>query len=409
MKENDLVSRQPVHWPSILQFALSLAAAILLLGTAFLIVVIGFVEIVAGQLRLEESTPLFLIASSAFLGGMLTIPSAYFSLARLQGWRVTLPGCVGQALLPFRHPWVLALLVPGLLFLGDQVARNENLAWLFLPVINMVTVSIPILFFVYLGLRGLNVNSKQRRWGALAAGMLLSPLLGVILEIGVMLLYLIAGVIYLAADPERLDALNVLLVRLSAAGTSEEMLLRIIAPYLLQPAVIITGLSLVSLVVPLIEEAIKPIAVWLLAGKNLIPTEGFVLGILSGAGFALYENLVSLPTEEMWGTTVLARMGAALLHILTGGLTGWGLVVSWQRRRYLYLVVAYLAAVLLHSIWNTAAVAAGVWQLDIGGLFDEGFVGQIISYSPAVLAAVSILMVLILLAVNGRLRRNIQQ
>ncbi|RPI81001.1 MAG: hypothetical protein EHM41_21560, partial [Chloroflexi bacterium] len=104
MTEQNLVTKPPIHWPSILQFALSLAAAISLMGLSFLMVFIGFVQIAAGQLRLEESTSLFLVASSAFLGGLLILPSAYFSLARIQGWPSVLPGCINSVLWPFRHP-----------------------------------------------------------------------------------------------------------------------------------------------------------------------------------------------------------------------------------------------------------------------------------------------------------------
>lgn len=406
MTEHNLVTKPPIHWPSIIQLVLSLVAALSLMIFSFLMVFIALLQIAAGQNRLQDITSLFLIASSAFLGGILIVPSVYFPLARLQGWQAALPGWLNSILWPIRHPWVLIILVPGLLFVGNQAAKSENLARLLLPLINVFTVSIPILFLTYLGIRGLKSSSPQRRWGALAAGMLLSPFIGVILEIGAILLYLIAGIFYLAGDPERLQAINVLIVRLSAAGQSEDLLLQTLSPYLAHPLVIIAGLSLFSLVVPLIEEAIKPMAVWLLAGKNLFPREGFILGIISGAGFAFYENLVSLPSGDMWWTTVLARMGAALLHILTGGLTGWGLVVSWRKGRYIYLLLMYLTSVLLHAAWNSAAVAAGIWQLDIRGALEEGFIGQVIAYSPAALAVVAILMLILLVVSNGRLRRS---
>ncbi len=45
-------------------------------------------------------------------------------------------------------------------------------------------------------------------------------------------------------------------------------------------------LAVISGIVPLIEEILKPIALWSLVGKDLTDQEGFVAGLLSGAGFA---------------------------------------------------------------------------------------------------------------------------
>ena len=54
--------------------------------------------------------------------------------------------------------------------------------------------------------------------------------------------------------------------------------------------------------------------------------QGFVAGMLSGACFALYENLTALSAAGSGnGTTILlARVGTGLLHIVTAGMVGWG-------------------------------------------------------------------------------------
>ncbi len=102
----------------------------------------------------------------------------------------------------------------------------------------------------------------------------------------------------------------------------------------------------------MIEEALKPIGVWLLFGRRLTPAAGFAAGALSGAGYALIESLALTSSGEAWSSLVLARTGTSAVHILTAGLTGWALVLAWQKRRFLPLLLAYLCAVMIHGLWN---------------------------------------------------------
>jgi hypothetical protein len=40
------------------------------------------------------------------------------------------------------------------------------------------------------------------------------------------------------------------------------------------------------------------------------------------------------------------------VHILTAGLTGWALAMTWQKKRFLQLFLAYCCAVAIHGLWN---------------------------------------------------------
>src|SRR4030067_2197270 len=92
---------------------------------------------------------------------------------------------------------------------------------------------------------------------------------------------------------------------------------------------------------------------WCLGGSRLPPAEGFTAGILCGAGYALVESLIlSVDGGEQWVSLVFARIGTAVVHPLTSGLTGWALAYAWRENRYLRLGAAYLGAVLLHGLWN---------------------------------------------------------
>ena len=94
-----------------------------------------------------------------------------------------------------------------------------------------------------------------------------------------------------------------------------------------------------------------------MAGRNLTPAEGFTAGVLSGAGFALFENLGNASIGgEGWSTLVTVRISTVLLHVLTTGLTGWALASAWREKRYLRLGLAFTVSIALHGMWNGMAV-----------------------------------------------------
>jgi hypothetical protein len=138
----------------------------------------------------------------------------------------------------------------------------------------------------------------------------------------------------------------------------------------------------------MIEEILKPLGVWFLAGQKLTPTQGFVFGILSGAGFGLFENLGNTSSGgAAWAILASTRISTLLLHCFTAGLVGWALASAWSQRRYLRLGISYILAVLVHGLWNGMAVlsaAASVQDLtnvtiptslkQLGSISDVGIV-----------------------------------
>jgi hypothetical protein len=161
-------------------------------------------------------------------------------------------------------------------------------------------------------------------------------------------------------------------------------------------------------IVPLIEEAIKPVGVWLLGVRSLTPAEGFTAGVLSGAGYALFESLALSSSAEAWAPMVFARMGAAVIHILNTGMVGWALVLAWREGRYLRLAATYLAAVLIHSLWNTLALAAALSELlkTLGGSADLPLLDLAGRTAPYALVALAVLGFFGLLWLNRRIFKN---
>jgi len=58
-----------------------------------------------------------------------------------------------------------------------------------------------------------------------------------------------------------------------------------LALYINNPFVLYTILALFSGFIPLVEEMLKPLAVWFLVSWRLSPSEGFTAGLISGLAF----------------------------------------------------------------------------------------------------------------------------
>jgi len=138
-----------------------------------------------------------------------------------------------------------------------------------------------------------------------------------------------------------------------------QALLTILAPTITNPLIIISILVFAAVLTPLIEEAVKPAVIWVL-GKHLrSPSEGFVLGALCGAGFAMLEGLMAVTgTTQMWGFGLAGRAAASLMHITSSGILGWGIASAQLEKRYWRLALTYLFSVSIHGFWNGSAIMA---------------------------------------------------
>ena len=354
---------------SFLQLGFSALAAALLLALAVFLGLTGAVDLFTNGLASPQAAQTLLEAYSLGLIGLLCLPSGWTALMQLlkkpdSALQSTTAlwsriGLAGQRWDAFRV--VTLLLIAGLptsLLLGHLAEQNTKIAWLVLPPLNLVATGLPVLWLALLGIRKLEGGSAQQRWGVLACGLALGPLVILLAEIA---LLIVAGVLvlaYLSTRPELMSELLDLARRIrSLPSPDQEALLRLLEPYLSRPAVIAGLFLFASVFVPMIEELLKPIGVWLLSWKKLTPAQGFVAGILSGAGFALFENLGNTSgAGDQWALVTAGRIPAALLHMLTSGMMGWGLASAWSSGRYLKLGAIYAAAITIHGLWNGMAI-----------------------------------------------------
>jgi hypothetical protein len=220
---------------------------------------------------------------------------------------------------------------------------------------------------------------------------------------------IIAGAVYLAvAQPGLVEELAGI-AQIVQFETEPQILLDLLGPYLYNPAVIAAALGYIAVIVPLIEELLKPLAVWLFARKIESPAQGFVLGLLSGAAFALFESLnASADGTTSWAVIVTARTGTSVLHMVTSGLVGWGIVSAVHERHIGRFFAAYTMAVLVHGIWNAAATGTGLSALGES----LGKPEWLYNFAPAFICGLMVLgigIIALLFTFNRKLRQQIEK
>jgi len=343
----------PRRASSIAQFGLSLFAAVTSWAIAAFISVWGLFGLLTGASPDGDVLQVFMLSAALALSGLFMLPSAYYSWLRLAGKTPSGPGyLLSPAMLPKLHPewWIFAL--PLVILGGHWIASLPDLAWLLLPPFHLLAVGIPTVWLLHLAIHNLPAGSAQRSWGVFNSGLGLAPLLIMLFEILAAVFFLTLFGLFLSTQPDLANQLFETVNRLRDIQTPE-IILEILGPILVNPLVILSVILFVAGIVPLIEELLKPIGVWLLFGRKMTPAAGFVAGALSGAGYGFIESLALSSTGEQWSALVLARIGTSAVHILTSALTGWALVQAWQKKRVLQLGLAYLCAVVIHGLWNS--------------------------------------------------------
>ncbi len=404
MKAND-----QIHWPSVLQLGFSLAAALACFMFAAVFALGGAGNLLGEGGAAEQATSLFVMAANAGLGGLLLLPSAGYALLRLLNWRVDSLGWIESFFKRAFRPAYLILLLPIVLLLGYLVSQSAQLSWLFLPSLHLLAVGLPVFFLASLGWRGLPRGSNQRAWGIFGVGLILGPGLILFLELAVLAAILILGLFYVLLNPALVEEINALAFRLQFLRDAPDEALRLLMPYLARPPVVFTIFTYTAVIVPFIEELVKPLGAWFLVGSRITPAEGFTAGLLSGAGYALFENLaLSTVTGNGWSGVVISRIGTGLLHILTPALTGWALALAWREGRYLRLGLTYLGVVLVHGVWNGLALLTAANNLLPAGAAGPLYFSPMTRIAAAGLGLIALVMFIVLILSNAVLRRRLE-
>lgn len=331
---------------------------------------------------------------------LLTIPSLVSSIRRLNGAPARVTSSKG-----FLFASVSLVLSALLVYFWVSYAP-ANLVESVGGLINVLVVSVPLWWFFELGRLGLARISAQRQWGASTFGVFVTMPLVILAEIIVLGIGLIFAAIWLTQQPEFVPYLQQIESGMPF-GLLNPQEMDIDWLSLLQNPFVITAIFLsFSVIMPLIEELLKPLGVWVLMKRGLTPSSGFIVGMVCGATFAFLESSFALSTisGDDWLFTVVGRVGANLLHLALTGFNGWALFATWIDGKYLRVGVTYLITTLIHGAWNFLALLMGLntigeeQSLNINPALTSGAQWALVALSAALLGA--------LLLLNAHLRKS---
>jgi len=292
------------------------------------------------------------------------------------------------------------------ILIGSLIGGNEQVNWLLLPVLTIPAIVLPLGVLLTLGTHRLPLGTRWQSWSVLGLSMTLVPLLLLVVEAVLGILLFIIVIAYMSFQPELVSKFQALAQQILILGPQSEAAQDLLSPFLTNPEVIIITLIYLAILVPTMEELLKPLGIWLLAGRLDSIAQGFTLGALSGAGYALIETVGVSGQAGEWGSLLFTRIGTGLLHITTSGLMGTVIVFAWRERRYLPLIGTYLLAVLLHGLWNAVAMLYTFSTL-AKLLHQTGRLGTIQLPLIVVMSFLAVLLFLILIRSNQRMRKTL--
>jgi RsiW-degrading membrane proteinase PrsW (M82 family) len=357
-EERGQPSSPPYHllWWIIVLAGLVAALVLLLLGSLTLLLLLdgGF----QAEMQIRQGI------------GMIGLGIGLIGVATGMGWR--LAGSLPPAFFSPRRTWPLWLAFFAILIGGAVLSTLVSVPVVGLAVLSTLTMM--LLPALVLGAMGRVMEGRGGTWedvlGGLVAGASVGTGVAATIEVGVAVVVLLLFVGYSLLSGRPIDQMALMEQAQQPDLLTDPQLIA----NLMRPPILLLLLFGFSVVVPLVEETAKTLGVGLL-GRWLRPhpARAFFLGIASGAGFALAENVlnVSLFEGSIWIGAVVSRVLATLMHCATGGMMGWGWGELWSARKPGHLALAYLGAVSVHGVWNGLAVMAALSGMALAGTRDS--------------------------------------
>ncbi|MGD8554420.1 MAG: PrsW family glutamic-type intramembrane protease [Anaerolineales bacterium] len=248
--------------------------------------------------------------------------------------------------------WVFLLVPIGIslnaAFSGEIPFTNPSYV-----VCNLTAASLAVLAIVLM-LRWVGPPiSARRAWGQFLLGLWGAVPIAVVIEV----LVPIFAIILLQLVPSifsRLEAFyQQFRYQLMTPPLDSEALLRQLVR---EPWLLVLSFGFAVVVIPIIEETAKTIAIWPFLRRRLSAEDAFLGGALAGAGFALFEMYFLTEPAQRWPITLVGRMLTSLMHCTASGLASWALAEGIVRRNWRRLIKGYIGAVLLHGVWNASVL-----------------------------------------------------
>ncbi len=311
---------------------------------------------------------------------LVGVPTAIISLRSIQGREI-----------PRLEPPKVNLYYLGILFLlflvlGYSTIEHSSQITIIGSIIHIIAAVIPVAIAILLVIRHKPAVSQRRFWGSLFMGTWIIPVSAFIIELVLLLAGMTTLVFGNMATPEGRDIIDSLA---NPENWASETMFDSMGGLFDTPIIIIAILAFVCVFVPIIEESLKSLTIIPILQRKPLPSEAFLSGILGGVGFAFVEVILNTPTGTDWTQTMFIRGGATMMHTFTAGMTCWGLGQALTYKRWKRFFGAYSLALIMHGLWNVAAIAIGVGMLPSQG--EE-------IYIPITIAEVSLILGIIVLA-----------
>jgi hypothetical protein len=395
------VNPTPNRRREVLLIIFSIAGMLGLLGRATYSAIIGISNFDPAQAG--DLAGSMLETLSVVFCALLLLPMLLYSVRRLGGAQIP------AARLPAPRFWQVAVLA-GIwvmdVIIAAVCAGLFAYGWILAVPFFILGILLPIAGLLWIAVGGQPAGSRRRLWAVFGLGMAGSTVLAVLAEYAVFGLAALAFSIAALAHPEWMTVIQQLKEQITGAGDVQAML-TVLAPYLTNPLVLLAVLAFAAVIGPLIEEALKPAAIWLLGRRLRSPAEGFALGALCGAGFALLEGLLAASGgAATLGVGLVGRAASSLMHITASGLVGWGIASARLEKRPWRFVGAYLLGVLIHGGWNGSAILTvfGALRYSLNPAAPDLVGGLAMLAGLAVLALLFVAMSVLLPVVSRRLR-----
>jgi hypothetical protein len=343
----------PSHRRDILLLIFSSIGILGLLIRGAYLVVAGILSFDPGNGSSLASSMLGALAM-LFCAGLL-MPVLVYTLNKMKGLEI-LPAAIRPV--KFWHVAVLVSVWVLVVIMGAGLASLFVFGWAVAAPLFLVGISFPILSLSWIGAGGLASGSRRRLWSVFGFGMVGGTVAAMLLEFLVVGTAVVVIGVLAVVNPDLNTIIDQIKVQIANASAGDvQTLLAILAPYITNPLVILSILVFAAGIAPLIEEAVKPAIIWFLGKRLQSPAEGFVLGVLCGAGFAMLEGLMAASgVPQMWGFSLAGRAAASLMHITSSGLLGWAIASAQLEKRYRRLVFTYLLSVSIHGLWNGSVI-----------------------------------------------------
>lgn len=382
---------------SVWQLVLAVIALVCSICVVVLILISLLGDTTAGSTILEINTILWIF----ILFTASCIPSLVLSIRNIKGIESKVFILSNKSL--FIAGGAL-LLVAGLIYLVYRL-RIQSLPGFLTGFLNILVITLPVIAWVIVGSHGLKAHSTQRLWGVFNISEFISTTAAMVIEILMAILVVVAAIGWLVQQNEFAPYLTLFQNQGSLTEMQIQSLVYDIQPLIKTPLIYALVILGMCLFIPMVEELLKPLGVWFFIGKQITPSEGFFLGLLGGAGFALVESLLVMGSAtDSWVSTVIGRVGTGLLHVTTAGILGRAMAKSWQDGRYSRISLTYLGVIVLHGIWNFFALLLAVKSAVIP--IESSLIESLLPSIEWVLCALGVGMVVLLTLVNHRLQKE---